>query len=72
MKMTEERKLVLRKGIENNAKISTDLASKVYSDRTQAKSTLKTLESNGFIERIAPGRFKVKKIPKSLEGQVNL
>lgn len=67
MSLSDEKKLLLMKAVENDGKLKMSMAKQLYSSKSTAKSALSTLEFRGFLERDVPGVFKVVKVPDSVE-----
>lgn len=67
MGLSPERKLLLKKGIENNGKLTTGMAEMLYANGSSARSALAALEFKGYIERDVPGVFRVVKAPADVK-----
>lgn len=70
MTLSDEKKLLLMKAVENDGRVKMSMAKQLYSSRSTAKSAISTLEFKGYLERDVPGVFKVVKIPDSVEQRI--
>ncbi len=67
MSLSDEKELLLMKGVENGGQFTMETARRIYSTKASAKSGVQKLEALGFVERTGIGVFKVKTIPDSVE-----
>lgn len=65
--MNEKRKLLLKKAIENNGKLTMTMASQLYASRDSAKSAIAAFEFQDYVEREAPGVFRVVRAPDEIK-----
>jgi len=65
--MNDKRKLLLKKAIENNGKLTMTMAQQLYASKDSAKSAIAFFEFKDFVERDAPGIFRVVKAPEEIK-----
>lgn len=68
--MNDKRKLLLKKAVENNGRLTTGMAQSLYSSNSSATSAIASLEFQGFIELSVPGVFEVVKLPDEVKRMV--
>lgn len=67
LSMNEKRKLLLKKAIENDGKLTMSMASQLYASKDSAKSAIAAFEFQDYVERQAPGVFRVVKAPEEIK-----
>ena len=65
--MNDKRKLLLKKAIENNGRLTMNMAAQLYASKDSAKSAIAFFEFKDFVEREAPGVFRVVKAPEEIK-----
>ena len=68
--ISEQQELLLLKAVKNNGKLTMEMAKHLYSTKQSARSAIQKLETLDYIERHVPGVFLVKKVPSSLEAEL--
>lgn len=69
--LSENQELLLFKACkDNNGVVTRDLAERMYSSKSSAKSAIKKLELFDHIEYSAPGVWKVSKIPTDVKQEL--
>ncbi len=66
MRLTSEKKTLLKKAYENDQILEMNTAFKIYSSRDSAKKAVKSLETHGFLEYIDYGKFRVVELPEDM------
>lgn len=67
MRLTEERRKLLVDSVKlHDGVLKMSHAFAIYSDKSSAKSAVKSLESYGYVEYDKPGYFRIKELPEEL------
>lgn len=73
MSLSEQKRLLLLKGLKNSGRITSKMAKQLYSGSTSAKNALSSLEYRGFIElhkenkMIVSGVFDIVRVPDDVK-----
>ena len=65
--MNDKRKLLLKKGIENNGKLTMHMAKQLYASKDSARSAIAFFQFKDFVEQEAPGVFRIVKAPEEVK-----